>query len=64
MIAQSGLPLEELVTLLTGGSVGWLLLYLFGRLGAVADRVAERGDPRYSGEASSFTPEMPRVESG
>lgn len=65
MIAHiAGMPVEELTTLVYGGSAGWALLYLCGRLGAVADRFASRREERYSGEASSFTPEMPSVESG
>jgi hypothetical protein len=65
MIAHvGGVPVEELTTFLYGASAGWALLYLCGRVGAVADRVARRQEDGYSGEASSFTPEMPRVESG
>ena len=43
MIAHlAGLPFEELAPLVYGGSAGWALLYLCGRLGAVADRLAHR----------------------
>lgn len=47
MIAHiAGLPVEELSTLAFGGTAGWTLLYLFGRLGEVAERVAAPRDER------------------
>lgn len=38
----SQLPFEDLATPVYGGLAGWLLLYLCGQFGAVADRVALR----------------------
>lgn len=65
MIAHiAGLPVEELTTLALGGSAGWALLSLFGWVGAVAERVADRREEGRGGETGSFTPETPGVDSG
>jgi hypothetical protein len=46
MIAHiAGLPVEELSTLALGGTAGWTLLYLFGRLGEVTERVVAPREP-------------------
>jgi hypothetical protein len=55
MTLLTQLPLADLTTLALGISAGWLLLYLCGQFGALADRVAlrpEAGGRRVSAYAA------------